>query len=139
LTVLALAGGRRQGISQLAKPELGSKRQCQNCGAKFFDLNKDPILCPKCGATFQPPALSRAAARAAAVDDEESELPEAGAEIVSLEEADATDDKVAAVVDDDVDLGDDAADDTDDTFLEEEDSDDVSNLIDGDIETDEEA
>ena len=42
-------------------------------------------------------------------------------------------------MDDDVDLGDDAADDTDDTFLEEEDSDDVSNLIDGDIETDEEA
>jgi uncharacterized protein (TIGR02300 family) len=128
-----------RGIAQLAKPELGSKRQCHNCGAKFFDLNRDPILCPKCGTTFQPPALSRAAARAAAADDEESELPEAGAEIVSLEEADATDDKVAAVVDDDVDLGDDAADDTDDTFLEEEDSDDVSNLIDGDIETDEEA
>ena len=128
-----------RGIAQLAKPELGNKRQCQNCGAKFFDLNKDPILCPKCGATFQPPALSRAAARAAVADDEESELPEAGAEIVSLEEADATDDKVAAVVDDDVDLGDDAADDTDDTFLEEEDNDDVSTLIDGDIETDEEA
>ena len=41
-------------------------------------------------------------------------------------------------MDDDVDLGDDAA---DDTFLEEEeeDSDDVSALIDGEIETDEEA
>ena len=121
----------------MAKPELGSKRQCQNCGAKFFDLNRDPILCPKCGATFQPPALSRASVRAAA-EDEEAELPEAGAEIVSLEDADATEDKVATVVDDDVDLGDDAA---DDTFLEEEeeDNDDVSNLIDGDIETDEEA
>lgn len=121
----------------MAKPELGSKRQCQNCGAKFFDLNRDPILCPKCGATFQPPALSRSAVRAAAADDEESELPETGAEIVSLEEADAGDDKVAATVDDDVDLGDDAG---DDTFLEEEeeDNDDVSDLIDGDIETDEE-
>ncbi len=123
----------------MAKPELGSKRQCQNCGAKFFDLNKDPILCPKCGATFQPPALSRAAARAAVVDEEETELPEAGAEIVSLEDAETGDEKVAAVADDDVDLGDDDA--VDDTFLEEEeeDSDDVSNLIDGDIETDEEA
>jgi uncharacterized protein (TIGR02300 family) len=126
-----------KGIPKVAKPELGSKRQCQNCGVKFFDLNRDPILCPKCGATFQPPALSRAAARAAAADDEEVELPEAGAEIVSLEEADATDEKVAAVVDDDVDLGDDVA---DDTFLEEEeeDNDDVADLIDGDIETDEE-
>lgn len=121
----------------MAKPELGGKRQCQNCGVKFFDLNKDPILCPKCGATFQPPILSRSAARAAAAEDEESESPETGAEMVSLEEAEATEDKVAAVADDDVDLGDD---DADDTFLEEEeeDNDDVSNLIDGDIETDEE-
>jgi uncharacterized protein (TIGR02300 family) len=127
-----------RGIAQLAKPELGSKRQCQNCGAKFFDLNRDPILCPKCGATFQPPALSRAAARAAAAEDEEVDSPESSAELVSLEDADTADEKVAAVVDDDVDLGDDAG---DDTFLEEEeeDADDVSNLIDGDIETDEEA
>jgi uncharacterized protein (TIGR02300 family) len=128
-----------RGKPEVAKPELGSKRQCQNCGAKFFDLNKDPILCPKCGSTFQPPALSRSAARAAVADEEETELPEAGAEIVSLEDAEAGEEKVAAVADDDVDLGDDDA--VDDTFLEEEeeDSDDVSNLIDGDIETDEEA
>jgi uncharacterized protein (TIGR02300 family) len=121
----------------VVKPELGSKRQCQNCGAKFFDLNRDPIFCPKCGATFQPPALSRSAPRATVTDDEETDLPETGAEIVPLEDADAAEDKVAAVVDDDVELGDDAA---DDTFLEEEeeDNDDVSNLIDGDIETDEE-
>ena len=121
----------------MAKPELGNKRQCQNCGVKFFDLNRDPILCPKCGATFQPPALSRAAARAAVADDEETELPETGAELVSLEDAEASDDKAAAATDDDVDLGDDAG---DDTFLEEEeeDNDDVSDLIDGDIETDEE-
>jgi len=121
----------------VAKPELGTKRQCQNCGAKFFDLSRDPILCPKCGATFQPPALSRSAARAAAANDEEADLPQAGAEIVPLEDADAVDEKVAAVVDEDVELGDDAG---DDTFLEEEeeDNDDVSNLIDSDIETDEE-
>jgi uncharacterized protein (TIGR02300 family) len=121
----------------VAKPELGSKRQCQNCGAKFFDLNRDPILCPKCGATFQPPVVTRAAARAAAANDEESDLPQAGPELVSLEDAEATDDKAAPVVEDDVDLGDDTA---DDTFLEEEeeDNDDVSDLIDGDIETDEE-
>ncbi|WP_298355308.1 TIGR02300 family protein [Rhodoblastus sp.] len=121
----------------MAKPELGSKRQCQNCGAKFFDLNRDPILCPKCGATFQPPVAARVAARAAAADDDESDLPEAGPEMVSLEDADAGDDKAAPAVEDDVDLGDDTA---DDTFLEEEeeDNDDVSDLIDGDIETDEE-
>src|SRR4029453_1569332 len=32
----------------VAKPELGTKRLCTNCSAKFYDLNKDPIVCPKC-------------------------------------------------------------------------------------------
>ena len=27
----------------MAKPELGSKRLCASCGAKFYDLNKTPI------------------------------------------------------------------------------------------------
>ena len=26
----------------------GEKHHCSNCGAKFFDLNKKPIICPKC-------------------------------------------------------------------------------------------
>jgi len=47
----------------VAKPELGSKRQCQNCGAKFFDLNKDPIVCPKCGTVFQGARVVRAPAK----------------------------------------------------------------------------
>lgn len=36
----------------MAKPELGIKRMCPNCGAKYYDLNRDPIICPKCGASF---------------------------------------------------------------------------------------
>ena len=36
----------------MAKPELGTKRLCGSCGAKFYDLSKDPIICPKCGTTF---------------------------------------------------------------------------------------
>jgi len=55
----------------VAKPELGAKRQCQNCGAKFFDLNKDPIVCPKCGTIFQGAArVERAAAKAEVEEDE---------------------------------------------------------------------
>ncbi|MBB4197382.1 hypothetical protein GGD83_001168 [Rhodoblastus sphagnicola] len=85
-----------------------------------------------------PPVLARAAARPAPADDEEPETPEASAELVPLEEADPASEKDAAVVDDDVDLGDDDV--ADDTFLEEEeeDNDDVADLIDGDIETDDE-
>ena len=37
----------------MAKPEWGTKRQCQDCEAKFYDLNKSPIVCPDCGAEFK--------------------------------------------------------------------------------------
>jgi uncharacterized protein (TIGR02300 family) len=43
----------------MAKPEWGTKRICHNCGARFYDLRHDPILCPKCGAEFDPEALLR--------------------------------------------------------------------------------
>ena len=125
----------------MPKPELGTKRQCQNCGAKFFDLAKDPIVCPKCGTVYQVAALpARSSARGKPVEEDEPEVETPEAELVPLEEADDTpDEKVAAVLpDDDIEVEDEAAE--DDTFLEEEeeDSDDVSTLIDGDIEGDEE-
>jgi uncharacterized protein (TIGR02300 family) len=37
----------------MAKPELGTKRTCVACGARFYDLTKTPAVCPKCG-TDQP-------------------------------------------------------------------------------------
>jgi uncharacterized protein (TIGR02300 family) len=40
----------------VSKPELGVKRLCANCGAKFYDLHRDPIVCPKCTTVFVPPA-----------------------------------------------------------------------------------
>ena len=129
----------------MAKPELGTKHQCQNCGAKFFDMNKDPIVCPKCGTVFQVVAAARArpAAKAAAEEEEDTEVATpAGVEVVSLDEVEAGEEKAAAEpVVDDIDVEDDAEDDTaDDPFLEEEeeDDDDVTNLIDGDIAPDEE-
>jgi uncharacterized protein (TIGR02300 family) len=39
----------------LSKPELGTKRLCGSCGAKFYDLNKDPIACPACATVFVVP------------------------------------------------------------------------------------
>jgi uncharacterized protein (TIGR02300 family) len=39
----------------MTKPELGTKRRCNTCATKFFDLNNDPIVCPKCMAVFVPP------------------------------------------------------------------------------------
>ena len=36
----------------MAKPEWGSKRVCLSCGAKFYDFAREPIVCPKCEASF---------------------------------------------------------------------------------------
>lgn len=43
----------------MVKPEWGVKRVCQTCGARFYDLQKDPIVCPSCGATFDPEIVNR--------------------------------------------------------------------------------
>jgi uncharacterized protein (TIGR02300 family) len=41
----------------VSKPEWGTKRTCQSCGAHFYDMRKDTIVCPKCGATYDPEAV----------------------------------------------------------------------------------
>ncbi len=33
----------------MAKPEWGIKRACRNCGTRFYDFKKSPIICPNCG------------------------------------------------------------------------------------------
>ncbi len=38
----------------MAKPEWGKKRICSSCSAKYYDFNKSPIICPSCGAKFDP-------------------------------------------------------------------------------------
>jgi uncharacterized protein (TIGR02300 family) len=90
----------------MAKPELGLKRVCVACGAKFYDLGKTPAICPKCG-TEQPadqPRLKRAAGNVAeekrpkkpvpgADDDEpETEVAEEDGEEDVLESTDDLED-----------------------------------------------
>ena len=41
----------------MSKPELGVKRDCPECGARFYDLTKEPAHCPKCDHEFIPEAL----------------------------------------------------------------------------------
>lgn len=38
----------------MTKIEWGTKRTCQSCSARFYDLRKSPIVCPKCNATYEP-------------------------------------------------------------------------------------
>ena len=53
----------------MAKPEWGTKRFCQNCGARFYDLRRDPPTCPKCGTPFAPRPLVRQRRAAPAVPE----------------------------------------------------------------------
>ena len=131
----------------MAKPELGSKRLCAHCGAKFYDLNHAPITCPKCGSVFeavQASARGRAEAARAAVREVEPVVPETPeAEFVSLEDADAEaqgkkKQGEAAEAEDEVELDDESLDDA--AFIEEseEEDTDVTEIIGGDIENEEE-
>ena len=136
----------------MAKPELGTKRLCGNCGAKFYDLSKDPIICPKCHTVLELAAVSSrsrpdsAAARAAApVPEEETVVPEtAEAEFVSLEDADAeaqgkkpADGEAVEGTEDEVELEDEGLDDA--AFIEEQEEgdEDVTDII-GDVDDEEE-
>lgn len=133
----------------MAKPELGTKRLCASCGAKFYDLGKDPIICPKCETVFHPVVYttrSRGGAAAAAPVAPlvpEVETPEAAeVELVSLEEADAEaeggkKDAATEGEEEEVEVADDGADDN--TFLEtdEDEGDDVTDIIGGEREDEE--
>lgn len=48
----------------MSKVEWGVKRRCASCGAPFYDMQRDPIRCPKCDAPFVAVALASASTRA---------------------------------------------------------------------------
>jgi len=126
----------------VAKPELGIKRICPNCGTKYYDLNRNPIVCPKCGTVFEAAAVTaraRPAPPKPAPEEEVEVVADKEAEFVSLEEADdeAADSGAVKVEGDDEEIeGDD--DEADDTFLEEEEEgdEDVGDII-GDVDEEE--
>jgi uncharacterized protein (TIGR02300 family) len=112
----------------VAKPDLGTKRVCSGCGAKFYDLNRTPIVCPKCETVFVPVVSARARpepAKAAPVQAAEVVPETQEVELVSLEDADAeaSGKKKVGGEGDDVEGDEVAADDTmdDAVFIEEQD------------------
>ncbi len=36
----------------MVKESWGKKRTCPKCDTRFYDLNKDPLICPNCGHSF---------------------------------------------------------------------------------------
>ena len=117
-------------MKDVVDESLGIKRTCPACNARFYDLGKDPIECPKCGETFtvEPilPSKHDQAAKPEEVkpevveDDEDDEAIVANDDEVAAEDVD----EAAAVAD--VDLGgvaDVNVNPSDDEFLETDDDD----------------
>lgn len=132
----------------MTKPDLGTKHLCPGCGAKFYDLKRTPITCPKCGTVVSIVVKgARTAAKAAPVEAEvkpdPAEEKDDQVDTVSLEDADAEQmaGSKSVIDDDDADDDDDIEDnaDVDDAFLEDDEDDDAVPAIvvsrDGDEET----
>jgi uncharacterized protein (TIGR02300 family) len=126
----------------MARDQRGTKRVCRNCGARFYDLDKTPIVCPACATVYQiaAPPQRRVSERAAAAKAPRSVAPvdepaieEADEDTVSLEEVEepSEDDEDDVVVIDDKEDEDVGGDDDDDVFLETEDDEegDVSDIV----------
>jgi uncharacterized protein (TIGR02300 family) len=82
----------------LAIPELGTKQICPQCQAKFYDLNKRPAHCPKCGAEFDPDeAVRNRRVRARAISPETEADEERPSQVLGDEvEAEEEEEDVAA-------------------------------------------
>jgi uncharacterized protein (TIGR02300 family) len=72
-------------ISSMAKPEWGNKRRCLSCGAAFYDLNKSPILCPKCGTEHNPDVLVKTRRPAKVEEPKAPKPPAANVEDIDTE------------------------------------------------------
>jgi uncharacterized protein (TIGR02300 family) len=118
----------------------GTKRTCQNgdCGARFYDLNRSPVLCPICGSKY---AIAHSPTAAAAIAQEERaqrKMKKPEFEPVKAE-AEAEAEVEEALVDVETDDADDAGAEADETFLEEEEEDgNVSDIVGGPAEGEEE-
>ena len=58
----------------MTKPELGTKRLCASCGARFYDLLHSPITCPKCGTVLATAAVNSSRVRLKATREPEREF-----------------------------------------------------------------
>jgi len=128
------------------KEARGSKRTCHSCSSRFYDLNRDPIICPVCQTPFVLTASEVAANAVEAAKPKPVKAPpkkevfvpvEAlpdGLELPEMESTEALA-EIEGAEDSEI-AGDEPA---EDTFLEEEtEGDDVAGLIEGPVEGEEE-
>jgi len=119
------------GTALVANPKWGTKRLCQSCGAKFYDLQKSPILCPSCGTEFDPEALLKSRRpRSAPKPDAAAKAKKAKAAAPVAEEASEETEGEFEIDDDEADAG--VGDAEEDDFIEDTEDlgeDDMSDVV----------
>ena len=90
----------------MVEDKWGKKRTCLSCGARFYDLLRSPIICPKCETEFVPVVTgrgSRAKAPAPVPSPEQAKPEIEKKENLDLlaEEEDIPDDSGLGILDDD--------------------------------------
>ncbi len=106
----------------MAKPELGTKRTCLQCGERFYDLDRTSIVCPYCGNEHTAELFARNRRLRSTAADAVPRPKRVAAPAAS----EAPDDPVL----DDEEDEDEAAEDFEDTADLAEDDDDVAEVID---------
>ena len=96
------------------KAKRGTKRVCGGCGAKFYDLNRDPAICPLCETVFEIKKPEPKPKKAPVKEEKPVEKPKAEGEETILE----AEDELIDIDDADEPI---TASEDDDTFLEVED------------------
>jgi uncharacterized protein (TIGR02300 family) len=127
------------------KEARGTKRTCQSedCEAKFYDLNRDPIVCPVCSAVYKlAPEAQEEEVEVVAPTPVRAKAAEPEKEAADGDEVADEDDALVSLEEADAELGNDDDDDDDeaeDTFLADDDEDDaggVEDIIGGGVKKD---
>lgn len=92
----------------MAKAEWGLKRVCLHCGTRYYDMKKNPPVCPSCGTVYDPEALTKSRRGRVSAEEKARKAAPAPEEIddLPLVEDDADD----AIIEDADELGEDAVD-----------------------------
>ncbi len=109
----------------MPKPEWGVKRLCPECGERYYDMLRDPIICPHCATPFEVAVKDKSAAL-------KSDLSRAQKAGKKAAEESLVDDEDEAIVDDT------ESDDADEALLEDDDDDAASSPALSDEESDDE-
>jgi uncharacterized protein (TIGR02300 family) len=109
LIFLFQASDSEQEERQVSKPEWGTKRICQQCATRFYDMKKKPPICPKCGASIELESPKAKRARAAAEEKARRTIPTPEIDEIPIENDGAEDtmiEDVDELGEDDLDMDD---------------------------------